>query len=199
MKKTLEFLKIFGRLKFIYRYSEVSRIPQESVAAHSWRLALMVFLIADELNLDIDVEKALKIALVHDIAESLTGDIDIIKIKDKKISKKEKDELEFKTMNRLKSIDLKFNKISDLWQEYQENKTREAKIVKALDKLEAMVFLSEIGYKFYDRPEFIPVHADEYVKDFTELKPLLKEIKLNLKKEFEKGNISWKDEYNYGL
>ena len=199
MEEILNFLAISGKLKFTYRYSETSKIPKESSAAHSWQLALMAFLIADELNLDVNVEKALKIAVIHDIAESLTGDVDMILIKDKKVTKKEKYQLEIRAINKFSNFFPKSCKIKDLWQEYQENKTKEARFIKALDKIEALVFLSEIGYKFYDRPELIPAYADNFVKAFPELLPLLKVVKFKLKKEFKKGNIEWKNEYNYAL
>nr|NQU91084.1 HD domain-containing protein [Bacteroidota bacterium] len=49
----------------------------ESSAEHSWRLSLMAFLVANELKITkVNVEHAMKLALVHDLAESLTGDID---------------------------------------------------------------------------------------------------------------------------
>jgi len=199
MKEILNFLTTSGRLKFTYRYSEVSKIPKESSAAHSWQLSLMVFLIADELNLDINIERALKIAIIHDIAEALTGDVDMILIKDKKVTKEEKYQLEIKAINKLQEFFSKSSKIKDLWQEYQENKTKEARFVKALDKIEALIFLSEIGYKFYDRPELIPMYADDFVKFFPELIPFLKITKLKLKEEFKRGNIPWKDKYNYSF
>lgn len=199
MEKILDFLAISGRLKFIYRYSEVPKIPKESSAAHSWRLSLMVFLIAEELGLDINIEKALKIAIIHDIAEAITGDIDVILILDKKIIKKEKYRLEVEVINKLKDFFPRGREIEDLWQEYQKGKTKEAIFVKALDKLEALIFLSELGYKFYDRPEYILTYADSTIKNIPELLPLLKMVKINLKKEFKKGNILWKKEYNYGL
>ncbi len=199
MEKIVNFLAISGKLKFTYRYSEVSKIPKESSAAHSWQLSLMVFLIADELNLDINMEKALKIAIIHDIAEALIGDVDMILIKDKKVTKEEKYQLEANAINKFKNFFPKSRKIKDLWQEYQENKTREARFVRALDKIEALTFLAELGYKFYDRPEFIPMYADDFVKVFPELIPFLKIVKLRLKEEFKRGNIPWKDKYNYGL
>ena len=157
MKEILNFLTTSGRLKFTYRYSEVSKIPKESSAAHSWQLSLMVFLIADELNLDINIERALKIAIIHDIAEALTGDVDMILIKDKKVTKEEKYQLEIKAINKLQEFFSKSSKIKDLWQEYQENKTKEARFVKALDKIErghsvqdsinAIKTLRNLGYK----------------------------------------------------
>jgi len=61
-------------LKHLYRTGWVDRdvdLP-ETVAAHSWRLALMAWLAADAGGLD--VGRAMKLALVHDLAEAITGD-----------------------------------------------------------------------------------------------------------------------------
>ena len=87
--------------------------------------------------------------------------------------------------------------IANLWNEYDERSTREAKFVKALDKLETLTHLIETGYKTYDRPELIANYADKTVKDFPELTDMLKIIKRKLKSEFKKGNIPWKEEYEH--
>jgi len=87
-RKIIDFIHQTGRLKQIYRFSEEPKMPKESVADHCWRLALMVAIFSDELALKIDVAKALKIALVHDIAESITGDIDAVLVMNGKISRK---------------------------------------------------------------------------------------------------------------
>jgi putative hydrolase of HD superfamily len=61
-------------LKHLLRTGWIDRevISPETVAAHSWRLAVMAWLVADALELD--SAKAIKIALVHDLAEAITGD-----------------------------------------------------------------------------------------------------------------------------
>ncbi len=158
----------------------------------------MVFIIADELNLDINIEHALEIAIVHDIVEAITGDIDHVLIFDGKVSKEEKQRNEKEAMKKLKeSLPLKLgNKVSNLWNEYERSSIKEAKFVKALDKLETLTHLIETGYKTYVRPEFMVKYADKAVKNFPELTGVLKIIKKKLKAKFDKGNIPWKEEYD---
>jgi putative hydrolases of HD superfamily len=71
----LEGLKKIERFKgqFYWRdYPELKRY--ESVADHSWRLAMLVILLEKQFSQNINLEKAIKIALIHDIPEILSGD-----------------------------------------------------------------------------------------------------------------------------
>ncbi len=64
--KLLDFLHLAEKLKCTLRHNWTSTGRQESVAEHSWQLALMVMLIEPHLNEPIDLEKALKMALLDD-------------------------------------------------------------------------------------------------------------------------------------
>lgn len=199
LEKVFKFFHQAGKLKTTMRFLEGKDIVRESSAAHSWRLSLMTFVLADELKLNLDTEKALKIAIVHDIAESITGDIDFVLISGGVVSREKKKKLEEGAMQEIKnSLSEKAGKeIYNLWKEFETQSSNEAKFVKALDKLETLTHLIEVGYKGYDRPEIIASYADKAVKAFPELSEALKKIKKELKLEFEKGSIPWKEEYNY--
>jgi putative hydrolase of HD superfamily len=198
MKKIFYFLHQAEKLKDTLRYNQTSSGRKESSAEHSWRLSLMVFTVASELKLEIDVFRALKIAIVHDIAESITGDIDAVRVHKGEISKEEKFKLEILAMQRIKEmLSAETGKeIASLWEEYEKNETSEAKYVKALDKIETLTQLVEAGYKTYDYPEMIANYADKAVKNFPPLLPMLKILKGKLKMEFEKGGLEWKSEYD---
>jgi len=199
LEKIFNFLHEIEHLKSTYRYNKTSAGEKESSADHSWRLALTTFIIADELRLKIDINKSIKIALVHDIAEAITGDIDAILIAEGKVSVEDKRRQEEEAVKKLKETlpETVGSEISDLWHEYEEEVTPEARFVKALDKIETLTQLVESGYKIYDKPEFIPNYADKAVRKFPELIEMLKILKEKLKSEFDKGNIEWKDEYNF--
>ncbi|KKP72751.1 MAG: Hydrolase (HAD superfamily) [Candidatus Moranbacteria bacterium GW2011_GWE2_35_164] len=154
LEKIFDFLEVAEKLKSTLRYNKTTSGRQESTAEHSWRLALMIFMLADELKLEIDVSRAVKIALVHDLAEALTGDIDAILIAEGKISKEEKEIQEARAVEKIQQTlpALVGKEITALQNEYNENKTREAKFVKALDKIETLTQLAESGYKIYDKP-----------------------------------------------
>ena len=198
MLKILNFLHKIEKLKTTYRYNKTAPWRNESSADHSWRLALMVFIIADELKLDIDVNKAVKIALVHDLAEAITWDIDAVLIAEWKVTKEYKEEEEKKAMEILrKMLPVSIGEdLFELWNEYEDNNTKEAMFVKALDKLENLCQLIEFWYKMYDKPEFIANYADKHVKKFPELTEMLMLIKAELKQEFQKWDIEWKEEYD---
>jgi len=198
LEKIFDFLHKIENLKSTLRYSKTTSGRKESTAEHSWRLALVTFIIADELKLNIDVSRSIKIALVHDLAEALTGDVDAVSIAEGRFSKEEKERQEIEAvMNLKKTLPETIGKeISDLWHEYNKGNTKEAKFIKALDKIETLTQLAESGYKIYDKPEFIANYANKSVKAFPELLGMLKILKRKLKAEFDKGNIEWKPEYN---
>ena len=70
----LNFLHILERLKCNTRHSWTSTGRHETVAAHSWRLAVMALLLRDELP-GVDMDKVLRMCLIHDFGEAVTGDI----------------------------------------------------------------------------------------------------------------------------
>jgi len=105
----------------------------ESIADHSFMTALMVLILGSERKLDI--EKALKMAIIHDIAESKTGDV--ITWRDYQKTRKVKEMEEAGAMKELLSLlGTKGKDYLDLWNEYEEAKTPEARFVKAVDKIE---------------------------------------------------------------
>ncbi len=198
LEKIFSFLHQVENLKSTLRYNKTKSGRQESTAEHTWRLALMAFLIGEELKLDLDTERVIKIALVHDINEALTGDIDAIKIAEGKFSKADKAKLELAAMRKIKALlpsEIGYE-IYALWQEYEQAQTLEAKYIKALDKLETLTQLVDAGYKTYDKPEFIANYADQAIQNFPRLLPLLQIIKQDLKKEFKKGEITWYKNYD---
>ena len=70
----LEFLAMAEKLKCNTRHSYTSSGRHESVAEHSFRLALMAYMVSDEVP-EIDTDKVIKMCLIHDLGEAITGDI----------------------------------------------------------------------------------------------------------------------------
>ena len=73
-KELLSILHIAEGLKCNTRHSATSSGRRESVAEHSWRLALMAMLLEDEYP-QLDMNKVIKMCLIHDLGEAFTGDI----------------------------------------------------------------------------------------------------------------------------
>ena len=85
-----ELLMELNELKRTYRFSTMQPEVRDSSADHSWKLAFMTFSVAEEYNLDIDVRQAMKLALVHDIPEYITGEIDSSLIYNGKVTEESK-------------------------------------------------------------------------------------------------------------
>ncbi|NTW90246.1 MAG: HD domain-containing protein [Candidatus Moranbacteria bacterium] len=194
----LDFLRKAEGLKSAIRYGKTTSGRQESAAEHSWRVTLMTFVVADELGLDIDVCRAMKMAAVHDIAEALTGDIDFVRISDGKATKEGKRDVEERAMAELgKTLSGKSgDELCSLWNEYEAGQTEIARYVRAIDKLETLSQLVESGYETYDRPELIPNYADAAVRAFPQLSPMLVSIKTRLRAEFDKAGFKWIETYD---
>ncbi|MBN2052748.1 HD domain-containing protein [Candidatus Woesearchaeota archaeon] len=106
----------------------------ESVADHGFGTAMLCCLIGEKLA--VNKEKLLKMALIHDLAEIETGDI--VSQRGTKItcSLKDKFKKEKAGMVRLFSKAQHSGEYVKLWLEFEEQKTREAIILKQIDKLE---------------------------------------------------------------
>jgi putative hydrolases of HD superfamily len=201
LKQILKFLHEAGELKKAYRFSEnlCEEKFGDSSADHSWRLALMSFIIAGEIKADLDILKVLKIALVHDLPEAITGDIDFRLIAAEKITKEEKNKLEARAMEKFKKLlPPKIGReIYNLWLEYEMGKSREAKFVKTLDKMESILFFNEVRNKNkIDAPDLIGEYGNKNVNQFPELKNIFELVKKELKNEFKKTSFPWKKEYD---
>jgi putative hydrolase of HD superfamily len=200
LAELIDFFAETNKLKYTMRYSSCPQNIRDSSAAHSWQVALMVPLIAQEINAKINVQHATEIALVHDLAENaLKEDFDSFLLSNGTLNEKDKDESEKKEMNRIKNKYDFGEKIYSLWKEYEENKTPEAKFVKALDKIESHLHIIERGGSRENAlgAEHQALYADKAVSEFPELKPLLKEAKKKLKPLLEKQGLKWKNEYDY--
>lgn len=108
----------------------------ESIADHMYRMALMA-LIAGDLS-GLDRERCIKIAIVHDIAEAIVGDI----TPSDGVPKAEKSRREQAALNEMCKIlggGMRAEEIQELWAEYENNSSIEANLVKDFDKVEMIL------------------------------------------------------------
>lgn len=138
----LEFLRATERLKTTTRSAWTSAGQPESVAEHTWRLCLMALVVAPEFP-DVDVGRLLKICVIHDLGEAIGGDVPA----PEQVRRAEAGISEGKAANERRDLltlleplpaSLRLE-ISALWDEYEEARTPEAKLAKALDKLETIL------------------------------------------------------------
>ena len=134
----LKFLTIVGRLKRTDRSGWVKRniVKPESVSDHMYRMAIMAMVLGDTFS-DIKRDHCIKMCLVHDMAESIVGDITPYD----GVSKEEKHQREVKAISDLCAmVDEKVgSEIKDLFLEYENQETVESKFVKDLDKFEMIL------------------------------------------------------------
>jgi putative hydrolases of HD superfamily len=126
------FLIDLERLKLVSRKAYVSDLSRrENSAEHSWHLAVGLLTLAYELDLEIDLNKALVMALIHDICEIDAGDSPVYGP-----VRHDQYEAELACVNRLSSRGVKFGKhLRELWLEYEAQETRESRWVKVLDRV----------------------------------------------------------------
>ncbi|XP_074006819.1 5'-deoxynucleotidase HDDC2 [Numenius arquata] len=132
----LPFLRLLGQLKRIPRTGWVYRnvAKPESVSDHMYRMAMMALVTEDK---SLNKDRCIRLALVHDMAECIVGDI----APADNISKEEKhrrEEAAMQQLSQLLSEDLR-KEIYELWEEYENQSTAEAKFVKQLDQCEMIL------------------------------------------------------------
>ncbi len=134
----IEFMGVIEKLKCNTRHSWTSSGRRESVAEHSWRLAVLAMLCADEYP-DLDMNKVIRMCLIHDLGEALTGDVP-------SFEKTEQNEMtEAEAWSTLLSL-LPEPYASDfgaLYAEMEAKQTPEAQLYKALDNMEAVLSHNE--------------------------------------------------------
>lgn len=129
----IDFLRVMERLKDAPRHCWTTGGRRESVAEHSWRVALMAMLMADEFP-GVDIDRVIRMCLVHDIGEAITGDIPtFLKTDaDRVVEGREVDAL-------ISTLPDPWPKtLGALFAEMEALRTPEAKLYKALDRMEAI-------------------------------------------------------------
>ncbi len=170
-----EFLEILHRannLKINTRHNWTIGERKESVADHSWRIALMAMLLSQEDEFkDVDMNKVIRMCLIHDLGEAFTGDIPVFE-KNHNDETKE-DELFFDWVNQFPQAQK--DEWNTLLKEMIALETKEAKTYKSLDKLEALIAHDEA-----DINTWLPLEYDlqmTYGKDIVQFSPYLTSLR----------------------
>ena len=157
MQKQLDFLLELDKMKNLYRQTYISQddLPEgsaefdnnfkerkplprrENDAEHSFSLAIAAMLLAEHSNEPVDVTKVMKMVLVHDVVEIDAGDTYCYDTE----GCKTKRERELKAAERIFGIlpDDQCSEYRSLWDEFEENKTPEAKFANAMDRIQPMM------------------------------------------------------------
>lgn len=148
-REYLEILHVAEKLKDTPRHCTTSNRRTESVAEHSWRISLMAFLLKHEFK-DVDINKVVDMCLIHDLGECFTGDIPTF------IKTDEDRDVEDSLLNTwVKSLPTDVsNELMSLYEEMEAQETKEAKLYKSLDKLEALIQHNESPLDTWSENEF---------------------------------------------
>lgn len=133
----------------------------ESVADHTWGTAFNVLIHAPE---GMNTEKALKMALIHDLGEVEAGDIPHRAVDvENEVTEEEKEEIETKAVEQLsKALG---EELFDLWKEYEERETKEAQFVKDMDLID--MCLTALKYEKENR--YDPQEKNENFQEYDNL------------------------------
>ena len=150
IKEYIKFLNRIEKLKRTLRHSWSSDGRQESVAEHSWRLAIMALLCKDEYP-SVNIEKVIKMCLLHDLGESVTGDIPAFK---KTMQDEESEQIA--VISIIRELPDPYNhEFNELFAEMNTLQTDEAKLFKALDNMEALISHNEAPLNTWLENEYI--------------------------------------------
>lgn len=148
-EKLLSALHLAEKLKDVRRHCTTSQGRPESVAEHSWRIALMAFFLRDEFP-EADMDKVIRMCLIHDLGECFTGDIPVFR-------KTAADEARENALldEWVASLPAPYaGDMRALYAEMNALQTTEAKIYKALDKLEAVIQHNESPISTWEPHEY---------------------------------------------
>lgn len=187
----LKFIHMAEGLKNELRNGHTSNGKRESVADHTWRISLMALMFSRSLDRQISIEKALKIAIVHDLAELLTGDKPYFVYEGKEDLQQAKIQEELAAMQKIQHIlpEAVGKELLDLWQEYEEGQTYEAKFIKALDKMEAQIQHNEMSFNHWN--DYDKKYALTRLNDYCSFDSFLTRFK-NLIQEESRQKMQFK-------
>jgi len=145
----LELTHLVNKLKDTTRHCYTPGGRKESVAEHTWRMTLMAFFLRDEFP-EADMDKVIRMCLIHDLGEIFTGDIACFNKTD---ADEEKEKLLLTGW--VKSLPEPYSsEMSLLYSEMEKLESTEAKIYKALDRIEAVISHNESDITTWEDNEY---------------------------------------------
>lgn len=177
MKTVVDFLAIAEKLECEYRLTRMSDGTQQSVAAHSWSMAMMAMVLQPYLHEKFNMQRVLELCLLHDLPEAIAHDVPLHEQTPE--IRNQKHLAETTAINSIVGL-LQNQNVADLFAEYEARQTYESRFVKALDILDAAVqhmcakdltYVGSYGNGFYWKMFF----DDEFAKMF-DFEPVLRRL-----------------------
>lgn len=129
-------LKRIPRMGWVIRGAPLGGQP-ENVAAHSYGVVFLTLLLLDSATPDLNRDLTLRMAIVHDLAESLIGDLP--RPLRRFISDESKHAAEYAALNEILADAPNAESLRSAWESYHEGSSAEAQLVKDADRLDMMI------------------------------------------------------------
>ncbi len=192
-KKVLEYYVLTNKLKDVIRTGwidwGVDRNRVESVAEHVYGVQQLALAMWSEYNYDVDINKVALMLAVHELEETVIGDLTQFQI-----SKEEKEKIGHIAIEKVLSNLSMGDKIKEIILEFDERKTKEAKFAYMCDKLEC-----DLQCKLYDDEVCVDLDLQENNKSFNDptVQKLLNEDKCWSEMWMEFGRIKYPYDDNF--
>lgn len=146
LQQQIQFMLEMDKLKKVLRRSPlIDNSRRENSAEHSWHLAMMALIFAEYAKGDVDINRVIRMLLLHDIVEIDAGDVFLY---DKKATsmKSEREQLAAKRIYDLLPKEIG-EELRALWEEFEACETADAKFACAIDRLQPLFnnYLTEGG------------------------------------------------------
>lgn len=167
-KNVIEFYMLCNSLKNVIRTGwknwHVKKDRLESIAEHVYSTQMLALAMKSEYQYDIDIEKVIKMLAIHELGETIIGDLTLFDI-----NSKDKEKIEHEAVHNILESLIDGNELEELFLEFDEHKTKESIFAYQCDKLEC-----DLQSKVYDQEKCVDVNSKEN-STFTN-KPSVKEL-----------------------
>ena len=154
-ENVINYYVICNRLKNVIRTGwknwNVQRERIESVAEHIFGVQMLAIAMKSEYQYDVDIMKVIFMLAVHELGETIIGDLTQFQI-----SKNDKEKLEHEAVNKILSGLLDGNQIEQLFLEFDEHNTKESIFAYQCDKLEC-----DLQSKLYDEEGCVDLNKQD--------------------------------------
>ena len=138
LEKQIDFILEADKEKNIFRQTHLSgNGRRENDAEHAWHMAIMVYLLKEYANEEIDVARAMMMALIHDIVEIDAGDTYAYDPKGLETQKAREEQAAERIFGLLP--DDQGEELKSLFQEFEASETPEARFVRAMDNFQPLL------------------------------------------------------------
>ena len=189
MEKQIDFILEADKEKNIFRQTHLSENGRrENDAEHAWHMAMMVYLLKEYANEEIDVARAMMMALIHDIVEIDAGDTYAYDPKGLETQKAREEQAAERIFGLLP--DDQGEELRSLFQEFEASETPEARFVRAMDNFQPLLLNDSNDGRDWREHEIGKTHVmKRHIKTKLGSNIIWERTREIIEKHVRKGNI----------